>query len=56
MAREDEEKLFKEKVKQIRKDCNPETILELINNYYFISGFSLTQEEALKLITEALSE
>ena len=47
---------FKQKVKQLRNECNPETILELINNYYIVSGFSITQEEALELIKEALSE
>ena len=54
--KEKEQKMFKEKVKQLRNDCNPETILELINNYYIINGFDISQEEALELIKEALIE
>lgn len=56
MSKYEETQKFKEAIRKIRGDFNPETVLELIMNYYFISGFNLTQEEALELIKEALSE
>ena len=52
----EETQKFKEAIRKIRGDFNPETVLELIMNYYFISGFSISKEEALELIKEALSE